>query len=172
MSAPYLYLFFVLGLLGRREIEALAAAFERLRWLPLLVVLVFLPVAILVVSFGAQSNGAVMLGMRVVGLFFWVALSVLLARVAVLTYLGARTLQIYVAHMPIIAAVVIVLSLAGVSIQHPMAFVVGVVVVVATAVMLSLGFKNMAARNIGRYLYEPPRLWQASARPLVGRRGR
>lgn len=118
MSAPYLYLFFVLGLLGRREIEALAAAFERLRWLPLLVVLVFLPVAILVVSFGAQSNGAVMLGMRVVGLFFGVALSVLLARVAVLTYLGARTLQIYVAHMPIIAAVVIVLSLAGVSIQH------------------------------------------------------
>lgn len=172
VSAPYLYLFFVLGLLGRREIEAFAVAFERFRWLPMLVILVFLPVAIFVVSIGAQSNGAVMLGMRVVGFVFGVALSVLLARAAVLTYLGARTLQIYVAHMPIIAAVVIALSLAGVGIQQPVAFAVGVVVLAVMTVILSLGIKKKTlARSIGRFLYEPPRLRQASVEPLAFRNG-
>ncbi|PPF42412.1 hypothetical protein C5B85_16770 [Pseudoclavibacter sp. AY1F1] len=172
VSAPYLYLFFVLGLLGRREIEVLAAALERHRWLPIVVFLTFVPVALLVVSSGAQSDGATMLGMRVVGLVFGVALSVMLARVAALPYLGARTLQIYVAHMPIIATAVILLSLAGVSIQEPAVFAGGVVVLVAAAVLISLGMKDLAAKNLGRLLYEPLRPWHASARPFAGRGGR
>ena len=101
-GVPRYYLFFLLGCHHRPLLTWLADLCRRRVLVAASLVLAWAALAISIAATGADRLPGPGLAVRIAGLGAGIALAGWLARWRLLTYLGARTMQIYLAHTPLL----------------------------------------------------------------------
>lgn len=162
------YLFFLIGCYYRPLLLALA---ERLtRPLAGAVVVGWTVLTSITYFTGLIYVPGIGLAVRLLGLVAGVGVALVLQNVRIFAYLGSRTLQIYLAHTPII--VVMALLLDHVSLTGPARLLTWLLPLVFTvaAVWLSLKLHTVLIRTRARVMYEPPAALTSRVRDWVARR--
>lgn len=158
------YLFFLVGILARERVLALAQPSGR----RVLVGLAgsWVVVTLVVVVWDVRAVPGVYFVLCLLGLPAGVALSLLLQRVGTLGSLGRQTLPIYLAHTPIIITAAFLATLAAGD-PSPGGWgpvIVPVASVAATWLALWL-HRTLTAGQVGRLVYEPPEALRRLAGP-------
>ena len=147
-----LYFFFAAGLLLRSQIMATGS---RLGAVPaLLVVAVWIAAASGAAMLGIDREFGVEFMLKTLGAAAGLALGVLLQRVTPLVALGKRTLEVYVAHVPLIAIAIMAVSVSGWSLGGFLPYLP--LVLAAGAIWGALLLHRALKGTPGRYLYEQP----------------
>ncbi len=168
-AASY-YVFFFLGMHYRPLVTRVVSIFESSVRTRVLMVAVWLGVAVVLYVTGADGFMGLNVLVRVLGLGAGLAVAVVLARGRVFTYLGARTLPIYLAHSPLIIVAAYGIHLTRDSgVIHALALVLPVILTVAV-VPAALGLHAVAMRTPLRVLYRPPERLMAAVRRRAGLR--
>ncbi len=167
-DGPSHYVFFFIGMNYRPLVIRVAAIFETSVRARLLMLVVWLSVAIGLYLSGADQVIGPDLLVRLLGMGAGVAVAVVLARRSLFTYLGARTLPIYLAHVPltVVGAYVIHLN-RGASVIQALAPALPVILT-AAVVPAALGLHAVAMRTPLRVLYRPPERVMAAVRRRAG----
>jgi len=162
------YLFFLIGCYYRPLLLVLARRLTP----PLSGVLVTGWLALTSITYvtGLINVPGIGIMVRLLGLVAGVAVAVLLQKVRVFSYLGSRTLQVYLAHTPII--VVLVFGLNHVATTGPVQALKWVLPLVFTAAAVGLALLLHAAliRTPAKLMYEPPSAMTERVRHWVARR--
>ncbi|MCD5353562.1 acyltransferase [Kineosporia mesophila] len=165
-GTPSYYLFFLIGCYYRQLLQMLADRFTPK--IALGAVGGWLLISTLVHVTGLDTLPVVGVIVRLLGLVAGVGAAVLLQNVQLLSYLGARTIPIYLAHTPVIVLLVAVLhpivgSVPALSWILPFALTV-------PAIWLALKLYDTVMRTPLRFIYEPPENLTDLIRSTVGQR--
>lgn len=163
-TAPGLYVFFIAGVVYKRQLLAIAEATPPIAWLALWVA--FIAVSAVVWGAGLMTAPLVPTTMRAFGCLAGIGAGVLLSRAAPVVFLGTRSLQVYVTHMPVIAFALVALCAAGIYVESPA--LVAALVVSLSAATLAIVLFVPARFGAGalRYMYDCPD-WFRATRPLA-----
>jgi len=150
------YFFFLIGLYLRDMVFAFSRV--RSRTLQSAVVVSWAASGTAMVAFDLQDFPGIYFINCVLGLLAGICLGRALARIAVLSYLGSRTLPIYLGHTPIIITTVVILSGVGaISVAPRPLGVLLPVILPSLAIGLALVVNRLATRVGLDWLYQPPR---------------
>ena len=147
---PMFFVFFIVGALFRDRILAVV---EGVAWWVAALVAGAWIVAFPVLHLDAvvRFPGAVFVG-QVIGIIAGISAAVLLARVRPITYLGERTLPVYLSHTTFVVVIACALYLAGVSVDSPLALAIPPLIALA-AIALGLLLYRFTA---GTVLFRAP----------------
>jgi uncharacterized membrane protein YcfT len=166
-AATY-YLFFVIGILGRKQILAAVAGASR----GLLFALVLLWAAVMTSAVTLDVVAAVPVALfflKLLGLVGGVGLAVLLSDIRALVRLGSQTLQVYVAHTTFVVLIAVILAQFDLRLVDDLAAFVLPPLVVAVAVALSLALHRAVLPTRARFLYVQPDWFARAERPRLSR---
>lgn len=153
-SAKY-YFFFLVGLYLRKEVIRFSQLPSRLIafGVPFLWILVSVALSVL----GIRSIFPLYFLNCVLGVFAGICLSQLVMKSRILSYLGRNTLPIYLAHTPIIIAIVFLVSLLPTP-HNLIILAVAPALLAVCAIASSIGLFRLMGSTTAAFLYEPP-LW-------------
>jgi uncharacterized membrane protein YcfT len=168
-GVPKYYLFFLIGIHYRSVLLDFAARLSRTT--SLLVLLGWVALATGAYRSGALYFPGIGLAVRLIGLAAGIALAVTLQDVPFLRYLGSRTLQIYLAHTPLIIVFVWLIDL-GIRRDPSAAWIADVkwelpIVLAVPAVGVALLLHELLAPTRAYVFYEPPRSASSTVWGLV-----